>query len=102
MQYLEKGYKLYQKRPALLNNYGLALFNNNDLERAEVILTKWLEADNANFKAYNNLGNVFRKQKKLDDALDMYSRSVKFSNGEHIPAIINLASIYIEQRNWFE
>ena len=102
MQYLEKEYKLYQKRPVLLNNYGLALFNNNNLERAEVILTKWIEADNANFKSYNNLGNVFRKQKKLDDALDMYSRSVKFSNDEHIPAIINLASIYIEQSNWFK
>ena len=101
LQYLEKGYKLYQKRPALLNNYGLALFNNNDLERAEVILTKWLEADNTNFKAYNNLGNVFRKLKRLNDALDMYSRSAKFSNNKHLPAMVNLASVYIEQNNIF-
>ena len=61
--YLQKGYELFQQRPDLLNTYGLALFNNDEIEKARKMLEKCLEVDSAHFKAYNNLGNVLRRQK---------------------------------------
>lgn len=70
--YLALGYEWYQKRPELLNNYGLVLLNLNKLELAEKVLSQWINIDPSHFKAYNNLGNVMRNLDRLSDAIHCY------------------------------
>lgn len=101
MYYLEEGFKTNDNRPDLLNNYGLALFNNDNIDKAEVILIRCLNIDNANFKAFNNLGNVFRRQQKPNEAIEMYKKSIETSQGSHLPAYINLASTYLQKNDLF-
>ena len=72
LYYLQKGYSLFNAKPDLLSNLGLALYNNNELDSAKMILEECLEMDNQNYKAYNNLGNVMRKIKKHREAIQFY------------------------------
>lgn len=102
LYYLQKGYELFDDKPDLLNNYGLALYNSNRTKDAQVVLEHCISIDKDNYKAYNNLGNVYRRLMKFDQALEFYKKSAELSKGQHITAYINIASHYLNQKDLFE
>ena len=103
--YLRKGYSVDPDKAELLNLYGLSLFNVWKLDDAERILKKCIEADNSYYKAYNNLGNVYRRIDKYNEAISMYKKSIEASNKKHLAAYINLSSVYLSKKDlnsWIE
>jgi tetratricopeptide (TPR) repeat protein len=99
--YLQKGYELFNDKPDLLNNYGLALYNSNRIDDAKIVLERCIALDKDHYKAYNNLGNVYRRIKKYDQALEYYKKSVELSMGQHVTAYINIASTFLNQKDLF-
>lgn len=105
LHYLGQGYNLENQSTDLLNNFGLALYNDDLLESAQKVLEECIEKDNSFYKAYNNLGNVYRKRKQYKEALNYYKQSITLSNKTHIMAYVNSASAYLCQNDlisWME
>ncbi len=54
-----------------------------------------IKLDNKNIAAYNNLGNVFKSQKRFEDAKKNYSKALEI-NPSFINSTINLGNLYYE------
>jgi Flp pilus assembly protein TadD len=66
----KKTFKLLKKYPndiTLLNLYSLFLNQNNNFNKSEITLKKILEIDPKNIDVINNLGLVFKRQKKYKE-----------------------------------
>ena len=65
----------------------------NENQSAKKYLKKFLELDNKNYVALNNLANIYLKEKKTDKAEKLYLRAIE-SNNNYLTGIINLAVFY--------
>ncbi|CAI2365811.1 unnamed protein product [Moneuplotes crassus] len=102
LNYLSQGYNLSNPCADLLNNFGLALYNNNSLQTAQTVLEECIQKNQGHYKAYNNLGNVYRKKGLDNEALKFYKESINLSGGKHLMAFINSSSIYLSRNNLIE
>tara|TARA_B100001057_G_C22804424_1_gene932764 strand:+ start:154 stop:1704 length:1551 start_codon:yes stop_codon:yes gene_type:complete len=79
----------------LINLMGSCYQNIGDLKMAANAFVYIIGLDKKNTAAYNNLGNVFKTQKKFEEAKDNYSKALEI-NPTFINAIINLGNLYFE------
>lgn len=92
----------YNKAISICDDYipawygkGLALMDAGDTTEAIVAFKKVVELDSANFNASFQLGNIYKKQGDLYDALDWYLVALK--NGEKESSIHSrLSDLYYE------
>ncbi len=92
----------YNKAISICDDYipawygkGLALMDAGDTTEAIVAFKKVVELDSANFNALFQLGNIYKKQGDLYDALDWYLVALK--NGEKESSIHSrLSDLYYE------
>ncbi len=60
--------------PVALTNLGLAAINEERYADAKRILDEALRLDDSEIDALGNLANLYRKQKKYDEALKAYAK----------------------------
>jgi tetratricopeptide (TPR) repeat protein len=73
--------------------YAIALYASGDLEKAKEQYLAELKSNDSDAVTYNNLGNIYRQQKKFDDAIQMYEKSIKLDE-KNINAYLNLGHLY--------
>lgn len=90
---------------AMRLNLGAELIEKGDLDRAEEEYLKiiqynphWAEI----YKAYYNLGTIYREKGNTEKAIVYYQQSIKASNGRQVDPYHNLATIYTEQEEYFK
>jgi tetratricopeptide (TPR) repeat protein len=81
----------YKARPH--NNIGLALNNNNLVDKAILELKKALRLKPDYVEAYGNLGNSYMKRGMIDQAISTYIEALIFKP-DYVKARINLAAAY--------
>ncbi len=78
----------------LLNkDYAYALYVTQHPD-AIAALNRLLELNNKDDRAYNHLGNLYRKEKEYQKAIDAYSSAIA-NNPENLNAYINKAHAYL-------
>jgi tetratricopeptide (TPR) repeat protein len=65
-----------------------------DLTTGEESLRKAVELNPEDYDAYASLGGVLKRQKRLEEALDMYKRATEVSRGNPYP-LLNELKIYL-------
>jgi tetratricopeptide (TPR) repeat protein len=76
---------------------GNAAETSHEYHRAEEIWRKVLQIDSNNARAYYNLGNTLRQQKKLDEAIVAYQKTLQL-NPNDADAYNNLGIVLGEQK----
>ncbi len=79
-----------------LHLLGLIAFQRNEPERAEDLIKKAIEINGSVPVFQYNLGNVLKRQNRLQDAADCYTASLSRDPG-HLDALNNLGNVYREQ-----
>ncbi len=79
----------------LLNLIGSCYLNLGNLKMASDTFVYIINLDNKNIAAYNNLGNVFKAQKKFKDAEINYRKALEI-NPSFTNAIVNLGNLFFE------
>jgi len=79
----------------LLNLIGSCYLNLGNLKMASDAFVYIINLDNKNIAAYNNLGNVFKAQRKFEDAEINYKKALKI-NPSFTNAIVNLGNLFFE------
>ena len=62
---------------------------------AEKNYLRAIEIDPQNIQAYNNLGNLFADLERLDDAIDLYKKTIELDGGYSADSYNNLGLAYI-------
>ncbi|MDD5069149.1 MAG: tetratricopeptide repeat protein [Candidatus Omnitrophica bacterium] len=73
----------------------LAFFNNQNWANPEKFYLKLIDSVPYNFKAYNNLGNVYKTEGNNQKALKFYLQALKI-NPNHAKTYNNIAMIYYD------
>lgn len=58
--YLTEGYNIYSEFPELLTHLGLAMVQVGNYEGAMTKLSKSIELDQSQYRAYNTVGNIYK------------------------------------------
>lgn len=79
---------------------GNNLFNGNKFEKSEVEYRKALDKDNSSFEAKFNLADALYKQKKYDEALDVFNSIKEFEKDKNNLAHVfhNIGNTYLAQK----
>jgi tetratricopeptide (TPR) repeat protein len=80
-------------------NKGTELLRNNQLDEAEKYLLEAIELDPNFCDAMDHLGLLYRRQKRYDDAIEIYTRSIS-TNSENVVSYQNLAVVYRLQKRY--
>jgi len=99
--FLIEALELDPQYPEAHNALGTIYMEENDLDKAE---TEFIKAvSNPLYptpeKAYHNLGNLYRRQKRNDLALACYQKALKF-NHNYFPSHYELARLYYSQHQY--
>ena len=95
---LRESHILLKKLPEnifLMNLIGSCYLNLGNLKMASDAFVYIINLDNKNIAAYNNLGNVFKAQRKFEDAEINYKKALKI-NPSFTNAIVNLGNLFFE------
>lgn len=95
---LRESHTLLKKLPNnifLMNLIGSCYQNLGNLKTASDTFVHIINLDNKNFAAYNNLGNIFKAQKKFEDAERNYNKALEI-NPKYENAMVNLGNLYFE------
>ena len=79
---------------------GNNLFNGNKFEKSEVEYRKALDKKNSSFEAMFNLGDALYKQKKFDEALEMFNsiKEVEKDKNNLAHVFHNIGNTYLSQK----
>lgn len=83
--------KNYPKEELLLTVLGIALFNQNQLDKAYKIFEELLSSNPNSSESYFHIANILRKKNKIEQAIISYEKAIKI-NPNHINALHNLAT----------
>ena len=83
----------------LINLIGSCYLNLGNFKMASDAFVHIINLDNKNIAAYNNLGNVFKAQKKFEDAEKNYNKALEI-NPSFINSMVNLGNLYFERNNY--
>lgn len=97
-RYAEAGLRL-EKNSALHYNVGLYYFRKEQDEPALTHFLKSIELDPQNYKAYNCVGNVYRRKRMFGQAFEAYQNCEKLASGTFPVVFLNLACIYLDQKD---
>jgi len=87
----------YSKSSRLYVNLGIAYFDIGEYEKAKENYLKAIDFSPMGIpQAYNNLGNVFAKQGKYDEAIFYYNKALKIQKNWPL-AIVNLGTAYLKK-----
>lgn len=91
----------YNKTYRIYNNLGNAYLDIGDHNKAEESYKAAIAIDPSfpQPEAYNNLGLLYLKQKKYDDAIVYFEQTLKIKEN-YLPTIINLGDTYQKKKNW--
>lgn len=81
-------------------NLAAEYHKNGNLELAEKEYNELIEKNPGwveIYKAYNNLGEIYRVKKEIDKAIEYYQKSIEVSEGQKPDAYNNLAGLYAEK-----
>ncbi len=102
---LARTYELVNDYTSSLNEYSLALQNSSEkdeiLSSLEKIWQKKVDEFPKDAEAHANLGVVFQKQKRYNEALTEYQKA-EILNPSNINTKINIATLYQELNNYNE
>ncbi len=93
----------YNKTYRVYNNLGNAYSDIGEYEKAKENYLKAINFDPGfpQPEAYNNLGLVFFRQNKYDEAIFYYQEALKVRKN-YPTALINLGDIYLRKKDWAE
>ena len=77
MRYFEKAVKIDDRDEMIFYNFGAALYNNGQYQKADSVLKKGLEINPDFEPILMYLGNIARAQKKDDEAIEYYERVIE-------------------------
>tara|TARA_B100000886_G_scaffold339887_1_gene306825 strand:- start:457 stop:2544 length:2088 start_codon:yes stop_codon:yes gene_type:complete len=98
--FYEKALKLNESFLELYSNYGNALMSLGWQQKAKLIYLKGLNIDPKNANLLFNLGNLYEKECKYDEAIDCFTQAIK-NNGKIYQAHNNLATLLVKhQKNY--
>jgi len=98
IEIVDKMMKDYPDSPVAYNTKGLILKNHGDLSGAAEAIIKAIEKEDLNMY-HINLANVYKQDKKYEDAIKIYNKLLS-KDKMHYIANISLARIYL--RNVFD
>jgi len=78
---------------------GTNSLKNNNLDEAEKYLLRALELDPYFVDAMDHLGLVYRRQKRYEDAISIYQKSISINEKNYVP-YMNLAIVYKLQKRY--
>ncbi len=99
---LRESHILLKKLPEnifLMNLIGSCYLNLGNLKMASDAFVHIINQDNKNIAAYNNLGNVFKAQRKFEDAKKNYNKALEI-NPSFTNAMVNLGNLYYEMNDY--
>ncbi len=80
---------------------GETLFNEGDIQAAEICFRELLKKDPVNIDALNNLGVIRHRQNDPAGAEDFFRKALAVKNG-YLPVLVNLASLLESIGRWPE
>ena len=84
---------------AILNNMALCYYNIGEIEKATEYFIKTLSVDNKVAEAYINLSDIYFKEKKFLEAIELLQNGVYYLP-ENLVLKHYLARVYIEDYRW--
>lgn len=84
------------------SEYALAAYQSlisGDYAHAELLYRDWIRFDPSNMQAYSNLGVVFERTGRIDEAKAQYEAAVKLSP-QAVDPLFNLAVLAWKEKNW--
>lgn len=86
------------KFPNFLNAFGHSLLETNAIARAKTIFEQAVNNDSKNYFALKNLGFIlFQYEKKYDQAINYYNRSLQANSPDYFQSYSNLGTAYLVQ-----
>ncbi len=82
----------------ILEAEAIQRFANQKTNQAEIIVLQIIEIDAKNSKAYKHLGNIYLRQKRIDEAIDCYRQSLLI-NPIYIDSLKQLGNALLEKGN---
>jgi len=93
-EFLEKAVE-DDSNPEKIRMLAVSQYNQKNYDEAEKNFKKLIKEDQDNsFSYYNNLANVYRDQKKFEEAIEYYQKSIEV-NPQYETAYQNLAILYL-------
>jgi tetratricopeptide (TPR) repeat protein/ADP-heptose:LPS heptosyltransferase len=94
IQLIKKSLEANPYQPDVLNNYAVALLNNNQPQEALVAIKKSIQLKPNYIDAYYHQGLIYKSLGLYDEALKAYQKTIQLMPS-HENAILNIAAIYI-------
>ena len=96
MKFYEKALKSDDDDEMIFYNFGAALYNEKEYQKADSVLKKGLQLNPDFDLALMYLGNIAGAQNKKDDAEKYYRRLIK-SNRKYFEAYVSLAGLLADK-----
>jgi tetratricopeptide (TPR) repeat protein len=93
--------KLNPLSASALSNLGIAYYDQEDLEKAEIYQNKALAINPSCLPALNNLGSICRDNKDKNKAVEYYQQVVAI-NPNYLESVNNLGAVLVEQEKYDE
>ena len=102
IKYYQIGLKIDPNFAMIYNNIGLIYYekqslvinNKKNADKAEFFFKKSIEVEDKNPLSYTNLGNLYNRLNKLDQAINCHKKAIEL-NQQFYQAYLNLANVYI-------
>lgn len=97
-----KGYKFQTKEAENFNALAIKKIKANKAEDALAYLMQAQELEPTNPVIVSNIGLVYQRQLKFEKAVASMKKAIALSDSTYLPAIVNLANIYLDKRQFLE
>lgn len=91
--------KIRKNDTSLMINMALCYLKMNKNEKSEILFKKVINLEPENSIAHNNLGMLYKNQKKYSEAISQLSLAIQYSKN-YEEAYLNLAHTYELNKNW--